>query len=176
VTRFANARDAKEFLIAQIVEEAHREQVSLSEVERKMLYFTETGWAPPDIMATNDEFDRDYNQGKYEKKIAGLIHHARQHAGMQGKECSDAWAGAIRTLRKEDHYLLVMIDQSDSIERPRFDRLKLWATAIALVCGGFLVAYIAHRFAVKVPSGLVVAVGWVVGICIVAFRSFSRKR
>jgi hypothetical protein len=40
--RYAQSRDAKEFLIARIVREAQIEGVPLSEVERKMLYFDET--------------------------------------------------------------------------------------------------------------------------------------
>jgi hypothetical protein len=46
MTSFTSAREAKEFLIARIVEEAEREARPLSEVEWRMLYFTETGWAP----------------------------------------------------------------------------------------------------------------------------------
>jgi hypothetical protein len=48
--RFHSAREAKEFLISRIVEEARRENIPLSEVERKMLYFSETDWTLPDIM------------------------------------------------------------------------------------------------------------------------------
>ena len=47
--RRVRAQRAKEFLISQIVEEAQRENVPLSEVERKMLYFTETEETLPDI-------------------------------------------------------------------------------------------------------------------------------
>jgi hypothetical protein len=41
---FRSGREAKEFLISKIVAEARGENASLSEVERKMLYFTESGW------------------------------------------------------------------------------------------------------------------------------------
>jgi hypothetical protein len=47
---FHSGRQAKEFLISEIIAEAQRENVALSDVERKMLYFTETGWTLPDIM------------------------------------------------------------------------------------------------------------------------------
>jgi hypothetical protein len=47
---FHSGREAKEFLISRIVEEAQRENIPLSEIERKMLYFTESGWTLPDIM------------------------------------------------------------------------------------------------------------------------------
>ncbi len=69
---FHSGQEAKEFLIAKIVAEAAR-QYRLSEVERKMLYFTETGWALPDIMNVSEDFDRDYDQDEYEQKIAKLV-------------------------------------------------------------------------------------------------------
>jgi len=69
---FSNAREAKEFLVSRIVQEAQQEGVSLSEVERKMLYFTETAWTLPDIMEVSDEFDRTYDQGEYEQRLQVL--------------------------------------------------------------------------------------------------------
>ena len=62
MTRFASAREAKEFLVAKIAEEAQREGVPLSEVERKMLYFTETAWTLPDIMEVNEQSVRNLVQ------------------------------------------------------------------------------------------------------------------
>jgi hypothetical protein len=67
--QFHRAREAKEFLISRIVEEAKHENVALSEVERKMLYFSETDWTLPDIMEVNEQFDRECNQDEYEKRL-----------------------------------------------------------------------------------------------------------
>ena len=61
MTMFGNAREAKEFLISRIAEQAQLEGVLLSEVERKELYFSETGWTLPDIMSVNEALDRDYD-------------------------------------------------------------------------------------------------------------------
>ena len=55
------AQEAKEYLIAQIVEEAQRENVELSELERKMLYFTESQETLPDILEVNDQFEQEYD-------------------------------------------------------------------------------------------------------------------
>ena len=44
---FAQTRTAKEFLVHCIVDEAQREGTPLTEVERKMLYFSETHWSLP---------------------------------------------------------------------------------------------------------------------------------
>ena len=56
------AQEAKEYLIAQVVEEAQRENITLSEVERKMLHFTELYETIPDIQEVREQFDREYDQ------------------------------------------------------------------------------------------------------------------
>jgi hypothetical protein len=47
MARFGNAREAKEFLISRIAEQAQRAGEPLSEIERKELYFSESGWTLP---------------------------------------------------------------------------------------------------------------------------------
>jgi len=66
--RFRTIREAKEYLAGAITEEAERNAAPLTEVERKMLYFTETGWTPPDMKEISSVFDRDYGQSKYDKR------------------------------------------------------------------------------------------------------------
>ncbi len=130
---FGTAREAKEFLVARIVTEAQRENVPLSAVERKMLYFSETAWTLPDIAEVNEAFDREYDQAEYERKIANLIRKLATRARAEDREELDAWTEAVRTLKKEDHYLLVMIAAAEASGRPRGDFLKLLATALAVV-------------------------------------------
>lgn len=110
--RRVRAQRAKEFLIAQVVEEAQRENEPLSEVERKMLYFTETEATLPDIYEVNAQFDSAYDSVAYEKKIAGLLRTAFQRNRKESVESERRWKHAVADLRKEDHYLLVMVDQS----------------------------------------------------------------
>jgi hypothetical protein len=98
--RFPTAREAKEFLVAGIVAEAQRENVSLSEIERKMLYFSETDWTLLDMMEVNDAFDRDYDQDKYENKIAHLIRNATKRTRKDSPEEFASWISAARKLKK----------------------------------------------------------------------------
>jgi hypothetical protein len=132
VGTFSSGREAKEYLIAQIVLEAEREGVPLSETERKMMYFTETAWTLPDIWEVNEVFERDYDQQKYEGKIGNLARKARAR-GAAANEL-ETWKEAVRALKREDHYLLALLaaptESSDSL---LVDRLKLVATAL-LVC------------------------------------------
>lgn len=128
---FHSGREAKEFLISRIVAQAERENVLLSEVERKMLYFTESGWTLPDMMAVSEAFDSEYDQARYEKKIAKLIRNAAKHDRRESRDEYDAWWAAIRFLRREDHYISVLIGVSGL--RPAGDQLRLLATALGIV-------------------------------------------
>jgi len=66
---FASGREAKKYLVERIVEEARREDVPLSEIETKMLYFSETAWTLPDILEVNETFEREYDEVEYEQKV-----------------------------------------------------------------------------------------------------------
>ena len=130
MNQFHSGREAKEFLISRIVAQANRENAPLSEVERKMLYFTETGWTLPEIWEVSEAFDREYDQNKYEKKIAKLIRKALEHDRGESHDLYDEWWDAIHFLKKEDHYISVMIALAGL--RPAGDQLKLFATGLAV--------------------------------------------
>ena len=169
-------------MVARIVAEAQRERVSLSEVERKMLYFSETGRTLPDIDKVNEAFERDYDHDEYEKKITNLIHNARVRARKEDKPENEAWSDAIRVLRKGDHYLLVMIDQIGSASRPPADLLKLWATGLLVVClGVVLPAVFFTRFRIEPTGEAVVFFGWAIVtcaavICVLLYVFLGRQR
>jgi hypothetical protein len=141
---FHSGREAKEFLISRIVAEAQRENTPLSEVERKMLYFTESGWTLPDMAAVYEDFDRDYSQSKYEKKIAKLIRKAAKHDYKESREEYNAWWAAIRFLKREDHYISVIIGVSGL--RPAGDQLRLFGTALAIVMCFLLVLFLSIKY------------------------------
>jgi hypothetical protein len=139
--RHSRAQRAKEFLISQVVEEAQREDVPLSEVERKMLYFTETQESLPDIYEVNDQFERECDDTQYERKIAGLLRNARKRERHESSDAESRWKNAIADLRKEDHYLLVMVDQS---QQPVGDfwNLIAWGTGISVGLVIFIIFWI----------------------------------
>ena len=136
--RHSSDREALDFVVSRIADEAQRDGTPLSEIERKMLCFSETAWTLPDIVDVSDEFDKKYNQDDYEKKISLLIRKAVKRARDQQPEEFQAWIQAVRRLRKDDRYLLVMVDQAKvgsmfHPSRPPGDLLKLWGTGIAIV-------------------------------------------
>ena len=135
VETFATTREAKEFIIGRIVDEAQLEGVPLSAIEKKMLYFSETGWALPDNYEVQEAFDRDYDQAAYEQKIGALIRSVRAHAHRNDSE-EARWQQAVQTISQEDHYLLVLIaarDRSPTTSSRQLAVLLVYAFVAACV-------------------------------------------
>jgi hypothetical protein len=162
---FHSGQEAKEFLIAQIVEEAQRENIPLSEVERKMLYFTESGWTLPDIMNVSEDFDREYDQAKYEKKIAKLVTKADRRVRKSAGDDYDRWWAAIRFLQREDHYISVMIRLAGL--RRRGDQLRLFVTGLGIVTCLLVWTFLGIKYNIPVPSrGNLEVFAWIV-LCVI---------
>jgi len=146
MNQFAGVRDAKEFLIAQIAEQAHLEGVPFSEIERKMLYFSETEWTLPDIAKVSEMFHREYDDQEFEKRIARLIRAARKRAGTTHAPNARSWSNAIATLRKGDHYVVVMVDRAAGSERRQLS-WRSFALVVSLLCVyGFAMAGLSTYF------------------------------
>ena len=143
---FSTAREAKEFLVERIALQARRDAIPLSDVERKMLYFSETAWTLPDMAEVNARFDSECDSGEYERKIGGIVRNI-QRAQVKDEDEQRKWNDALALLRNEDHYLLVLIDSAGSGSvRPRGDFIKLVLTALAIVCAVLVVElYLAGR-------------------------------
>jgi hypothetical protein len=137
---------AKQFLISKVLEESDHEHVSLSDVERKMLYFTEVGPSLPDIYEVNAEFERTYDSNEYESKIAHLLKSARDRDRNTALSREQPWKDALRALRKEDHYILVMTSQAFGAaltargQNRHRDFLAYVAIGIGLVLALFLIS------------------------------------
>jgi len=109
VPEFRTIRQAKDFLAGKIADEAVRKGTPLTQVERKMLYFSETGWTLPDMAQVSEEFDRDYDQDEYERKIAGFVSILQSRDEGLSETEKEAWYQAVQKISDEDHYLLVLI-------------------------------------------------------------------
>src|ERR1700687_4752073 len=101
-------REAKDFLVQETAEQASLEGVPLSDLEKRMMYFTESGEVPEDPIKLNEEFEAQYDTAKYEAKIARLMRHAYARLRRDNGETRRTWDTAIKCLRRGDHYLLVL--------------------------------------------------------------------
>jgi hypothetical protein len=111
-------REAKDFLVAQTAEQAALEGVPLSDLEKRMMYFTESASAAEYPTTLNEQFEAQYDRDKYEKRISRLMHHAYKRVREEGGTALPTWIEAISRLKRGDHYLLVMWGQRPGIHRP----------------------------------------------------------
>ncbi len=133
----ATVKQAKDYLAERIAAAAAEEGVPLSEIERKMLYFSQTDWTLPNMAQVSAQFDEEYDQDAYEQKIDGLVRKITAHHHGNNPEEEESWDSAVEKLSEGDHYLSVLTDPSlvhpNSSVRPPHDILKLWLTAFAIV-------------------------------------------
>ena len=135
-----DAVTAKQFLISKVIEQAELEQVSISEVERKMLPFTEVHSSLPDIYEVNAQFEQNYDSDQYEAKVATLLKKARNRDREQSPEGDQKWEDALNALKDQDHYILVMTGQASgrgSVSRS--SRLQDFLIYVALGVGIVLI-------------------------------------
>jgi len=118
-------REAKDFLVQQTAEQAALENVPLSSLEKRMMYFTETGECPEDPIALNDAFEAEYDTTTYEKKISQLMAQAYRRIKREDPEKLRLWNNAFGVLSKGDHYLLLFWRQNTLRRSPR-----IWPTYI----------------------------------------------
>lgn len=106
-TSAMDAVSSKQFLISRVIDEALFEHVALSEVERKMLQYSEIHETSNLMREVNEEFEREYDSDEYEAKIINLLRNARDRDSSTGQ--GQMWHDAIKALKNEDHYILVMV-------------------------------------------------------------------
>ena len=131
-----NTKEAKDFLVQQTAEQAALEGVSLSDVEKRMMYFTEsdvTSCSNP--IELNEEFEAQYDTPEYEAKMSRLLHHGYERLKEENTEKVRNWNQAVRTLRKGDHYLLVLWDIEPPSEHPTRDFFKQVGVGVLIALG-----------------------------------------
>lgn len=128
-SRVTQVSKAKDFLVNQTAIQAALDGVSLSDIEKRMMYFTEGLDSTEDPIALNDEFEAEYEMATYEAKMSKLLHRAYARVKKENPETARTWNESIRILKKGDHYILVLW----GVLRLPYDSLKLLATAFLVV-------------------------------------------
>jgi hypothetical protein len=91
---------------------------SLSDLEKRMMYFTEDGEMSEDAIALNDAFEAEYDPAEYESKVSSLLGNACP-AVESNLQSARTWDEAVQELGKGDHYLLILLDPASAIYSPR---------------------------------------------------------
>jgi hypothetical protein len=126
-------REAKDFLVMQTAEQAAIEGVPLSELEKRMMYFTESSDAVEDPVRLNEEFEAHCDSDEYESKIAKLLRHAHARVKKESPEKARLWSDGIRVLRKGDHYILVLCDALPDHEGPSKLPIRRWVFTVLII-------------------------------------------
>lgn len=138
--------EAKDFLVQETARQASLEGVPLSELEKRMMYFTESGEMPEDPLKLNDEFEAEYDTAKYEAKIARLMRHAYARLRRKNDETRHTWDMAVKCLRGGDHYLLVLWEASPGEEWSAAYLLKILTGSLAVIVVMAIVVFLAEKF------------------------------
>jgi len=134
------AKEAKDFLVQQTAEQAALEGISVSDLEKRMMYFVENDVAScPNPVELNEEFEAQYDTAEYETKIASLLHHAYNRLKSDDPEKVSHWDQAIRTLSSGDHYLPVLWGTSPG-EQPLRGAFTPVRNSFTLFVTGLLIA------------------------------------
>jgi hypothetical protein len=153
--------EAKDFLVEQTTEQATLENLPLSDLEKRMMYFTETGEMRENPIKLNGAFEAEYDAGEYETKISKLMHHAYQRVKKENPETVRRWKEATEQLSRGDHYLLILAEVNFPKERPQkrppYDSLKLLCAAMLVASAMIIFAFVWDRFAPHFPDSL----GWI---------------
>lgn len=83
--------DAKDFLVQQTAEQAVLENFPLCDLEKRTMYFTESGDCPKDPLALHEAFEREYETEAYESKFSKLMHHAYRRIRKRNPEALRRW-------------------------------------------------------------------------------------
>ena len=110
------AREAKDFLVEQIKKQAALDEVSLSDVEIQMLYFSEAEESSEKMQKLSDRFDETCDMPTYETKIATLMQHAYKRLKSDDPQSKEMWDSSIRRLKRGDHYILVMWNEPGKLK------------------------------------------------------------
>jgi hypothetical protein len=143
--------EAKDFLVQQAAEQAALEKVPLSDLEKRMMYFTESGEMREDAVALNEAFEAEYDSDEYEVKISKLLHHAYTRIEKENPETARRWNQALKQLSSGDNYLSVLWGR-DTGERPPYDSLKLLGTALLLIIVMEAILFTADHYGLHWPK------------------------
>ena len=71
-----DSKEAKDFLVEQTAKQSAIQGVTLSDLERRMMYFTESDDFGGNPIEWNEEFESRYDTATYEVKISDLMRNA----------------------------------------------------------------------------------------------------
>jgi hypothetical protein len=131
-----DTKEAKDFLADQAAQQAALDHTPISDLEKRMMYFTESDPAScGDPFRLHDEFEEKYDTAEYEAKMSRLLHRAYKRLKAENPGGRLQWDEAISTLEKGDHYVLLLSGQHSPMGAPTDG-----PGSVVVIFGGMFVA------------------------------------
>ena len=102
-----NDSEAKEFFIQKILDQARKENINLSDVEKQMLSWRDTDPNFYENHELNERFENEISKGEYEKKIARLIRSGYDDDLGATNVARETYEQAYKAIKSKDYYIFI---------------------------------------------------------------------
>jgi hypothetical protein len=107
-----NDWEAKEFFIQKVLDQARKENINLSDVEKQMLSWRDTDPNCYENHELNERFENEIPKGEYEKKIARLIRSSYDDDLGVDTVAKETYEQAYKAIKSKDYYIFIMVDKA----------------------------------------------------------------
>lgn len=136
------------------------------------MMFSETSWAPANIVEMNERFEREYDDRAFERKIVGMLKGLRKRLRREDPQGFESLQNAIRAVARDDYYVLVMVQSAGLPQRSFLQRLaqfaRLLVAVVAVICVIMAVNLVPEFVGVPTTKESVTFFAWVMGVGLVA--------
>jgi len=112
VTIFYSPNNAKEFFVQKVLEQAKKENINLSEIEKQMLFWNEADPKFYENHELNERFENEISSEEYEKKIARIIRGCFNDDLRLNNVTKDTYKRAYTAIKSKDYYIFSMVDRA----------------------------------------------------------------
>ena len=107
-----NDSEAKEFFIQKVLDQARKENINLSDVEKQMLSWRDTDPNFYENHELYERFEKEIPKGEYEKKIARLVRSGYDDELAANNVARETYKRAYKAIKSKDYYILIMVDKA----------------------------------------------------------------
>lgn len=107
-----NDSEAKEFFIQKVLDQARKQNIILSDVEKQMLSWRDTDPNFYENHELNQRFENETSKSEYEKKIARLIRSGYDDDLWENNVARKTYGQAYKAIKSKDYYITIMVDKA----------------------------------------------------------------
>ncbi|MBN1474006.1 MAG: hypothetical protein JW914_05275 [Syntrophaceae bacterium] len=107
-----NDLEAKEFFIQKVLDQARKENINLSYVEKQMLSWRDTDPNFYKNYGLYERFEEEIPTAEYEKKISRLIRGSYDNDLAANNVARETYSQAFKAIKWKDYYIFIMVDKA----------------------------------------------------------------